>query len=292
MKNIKLLATALFLVFTGLCHAQQNSVAVGLSQSVLPKVNGEKTSVNIILKSQVNPAKVKARSSACKDRRAAREMAVAELMAHSVESQATVLEYLEKAARSGLVLNINCHWIANVITCDAAKEVVEALSLHPDVLAVGQNREVQVVRGFDAAAAAQAVAAASSHSATPHVLQVNADDVWAQGYTGKNIVVAILDSGTNPDHYDLKDHLWCGYADTDGDGEKDDPVNGWNFVANNADITDDYDLGYYWVVESGCYDLKSMGPLATYIDYEAFGRDVRLETSGGFTSLGWVEYCG
>ena len=243
MKRFKALAVALLFGFCGICHAAQDSVVDKELLSAFVNSDGGKTSVNIILKSQVNPAKVKARSSACKDMRAAREMAVAELMAHSVESQATVLEYLEKAAHSGLVSNINCHWIANVITCDAAKEVVEALSLHPDVLAVGQNREVQVVRGFDAAAGAQAVAAASSHSATPHVLQVNADDAWAQGYTGKNIVVAILDSGTNPDHYDLKDHLWCGYADTDGDGEKDDPVNGWNFVANNADITDDYGHG-------------------------------------------------
>ena len=221
MKRFKALAVALLFGFCGICHAAQDSVVDKELLSAFVNSDGGKTSVNIILKSQVNPAKVKARSSACKDMRAAREMAVAELMAHSVESQATVLEYLEKAAHSGLVSNINCHWIANVITCDAAKEVVEALSLHPDVLAVGQNREVQVVRGFDAAAGAQAVAAASSHSATPHVLQVNADDAWAQGYTGKNIVVAILDSGTNPDHYDLKDHLWCGYADTDGDGEKD-----------------------------------------------------------------------
>ena len=243
MKNIKILATALLMLLTCFSHAQQNSVAVGLSQSVPLEANAKKTSVNVILKSQAEPARVKARISMCKDKRAVREMVVGELKEHSVNSQAAVLEYLEKATVDGLVSNISCHWITNVITCDATKEVVEALALHPDVLAVEQNREVQVVQGFDAVAAAQAVAVASSHSATPHVLQVNADDVWAQGYTGKNIVVAILDSGTNPDHYDLKDHLWCGYADTDGDGEKDDPINGWNFVANNADIADDYGHG-------------------------------------------------
>ena len=41
-----------------------------------------------------------------------------------------------------------------------------------------------------------------------------------------------------------------------------------------TDITNEYDLGYYWAVESGCYDLENMGSLANYIDYEAFGRDV------------------
>jgi antirestriction protein len=59
-----------------------------------------------------------------------------------------------------------------------------------------------------------------------------------------------------------------------------------------TDINTDYDLGYYWVVESGCYDLDKMGNLANYIDYEAFGRDIRFESNGGFTSIGWVEYIG
>jgi antirestriction protein len=58
------------------------------------------------------------------------------------------------------------------------------------------------------------------------------------------------------------------------------------------DIGNDYDLGYYWVVDSGCYDLKNMGILADYIDYESFGRDIRFETDGGFSSYGWVEYRG
>jgi antirestriction protein len=56
-----------------------------------------------------------------------------------------------------------------------------------------------------------------------------------------------------------------------------------------SDINDDYDLGYYWIVESGCYNLESMGNLSNYIDYEAFGRDVDLEADGGFTSYGWIE---
>ena len=58
-----------------------------------------------------------------------------------------------------------------------------------------------------------------------------------------------------------------------------------------TDITTDYDLGYYWAVESGCYDLDKMGHLSNYFDYEAFGRDIRFESDGGFTSWGWIERC-
>ena len=55
------------------------------------------------------------------------------------------------------------------------------------------------------------------------------------------------------------------------------------------DITDNYDLGYYWAVDSGCYNLRDMGHLSNYFDYEAFGRDIAIETDGGFTSFGFIE---
>jgi len=59
-----------------------------------------------------------------------------------------------------------------------------------------------------------------------------------------------------------------------------------------SDIDNDYALGYYYIMESGCYDTREFGGLANYIDYEAFGRDVRFENNGDFTSKGWVEYFG
>ena len=56
-----------------------------------------------------------------------------------------------------------------------------------------------------------------------------------------------------------------------------------------TDITNDYDLGYYWAEESGCYNTKVLGSLANYIDYEGFGRDIRFEADGAFSSYGWIE---
>ena len=102
MKNIKVFATALLLGFCSLCHAQQNGVA-DRQQSAFAESDGERTSVNIVLKSQAEPAGIKARTAMYKDKREVREMAVGELKEHSVNSQSAVLAYLEKAARSGLV---------------------------------------------------------------------------------------------------------------------------------------------------------------------------------------------
>ncbi len=242
MNNIKSLTVSLLLCLCPLCYAQQFGAVDKELQCELAGNPAAMTSVNIVLKSHPEPARIKAAATGAKDRRTARIMVVDELKAHSCKKQSALLEYLYEAERCGLVANISSHWIANTITCDATKEVVEALASHPDVLTVGLNKEVPIVEGYDVAVDQPALIS-TSHSATPHVLQVNADDVWALGYTGKNVVVAVLDSGTNPDHYDLKDHLWSGLADTDGDGEKDDPINGWNFVSGNDDITDDYGHG-------------------------------------------------
>jgi antirestriction protein len=55
-----------------------------------------------------------------------------------------------------------------------------------------------------------------------------------------------------------------------------------------SDIHNDYDLGYYWVNESGTYEIKAMGNLANYIDYESLGRDIRLDESGSYIANGYV----
>ena len=54
-------------------------------------------------------------------------------------------------------------------------------------------------------------------------------------------------------------------------------------------VQNDYDLGYYWIEESGCYDTSNLGALANYIDYESFGRDIRYEEGGVFGDSGYVR---
>lgn len=56
-----------------------------------------------------------------------------------------------------------------------------------------------------------------------------------------------------------------------------------------SDCNNDYDLGYY-IIEEFYSDLTDKcGFIANYIDYEAVGRDHRLESNGTFSDLGWVE---
>jgi hypothetical protein len=51
-------------------------------------------------------------------------------------------------------------------------------------------------------------------------------------------------------------------------------------------VNDEYDLGYYWIEESGGYNLKELGNLANYFDYERYGHDIALEQGG--ICLMWI----
>jgi antirestriction protein len=56
-----------------------------------------------------------------------------------------------------------------------------------------------------------------------------------------------------------------------------------------SNITSDYDLGEYYAVECCCIDFKNNPTLERYFDFEAFGRDIRFDSNGGFTEYGWIE---
>lgn len=57
-----------------------------------------------------------------------------------------------------------------------------------------------------------------------------------------------------------------------------------------TDINSDYDLGYEYIAGGGIIDTPDY--LVNYIDYEAFGRDLRIDLYGAFTDRGWVEKVG
>lgn len=54
-----------------------------------------------------------------------------------------------------------------------------------------------------------------------------------------------------------------------------------------SEIQNDYDLGYYYIHEMGLLQEMKDSVLANYIDYEAYGRDVRLEEGGVYTVNGY-----
>lgn len=66
------------------------------------------------------------------------------------------------------------------------------------------------------------------------------------GKKAKTIVVAILDSGVEPDHDDLKDVMWTNPKEIPGNGIDDDKngyiddIHGWNFIGGkNGNVAND-----------------------------------------------------
>ena len=189
------------------------------------------------MKSQINSAKLHSRAEKHLDKSARREFVIDELKEFSLKTQADVLSYLQAEEKNGKVSGISSLWIVNAISCDASKDVIYKLSSHPDVEVIGYNKEMQLISP-EQMKEIKSESNVKAGGPDSHVQAVEAHRVWwEEGYTGKNIVVAVLDSGTNTNHLDLKDHLWKGFIDTDGDEIPDTYVNGWNFVSNNSDIS-------------------------------------------------------
>jgi subtilisin family serine protease len=74
---------------------------------------------------------------------------------------------------------------------------------------------------------------------------VNAPESWAQGYTGEGVTVAVIDSGVDINHSDLRDSIWENTDEILGDGIDNDNNGyiddryGWNFGIgqNNNNVT-------------------------------------------------------
>lgn len=238
----------LFLLCLGtVSFAQRLSVIEPELQQVLDGDGDDNIAVTIVMKSQIQPSAIRAKVASIRSKMMKREVVVKELKTYSDNSQESLLSFLQNEEKKGNVSDISSLWISNSIVCRANRDIIVEVASRVDVAMIGLNKEVQMLCNAVDNDVPQAVATASGNSPYPHVSQVNAPQVWEQGYTGKNVVVAILDSGINDEHCDLKDHLWQGYTDTDGDGEADDLIHGWNYTAadaaGNANIKDDYGHG-------------------------------------------------
>lgn len=87
----------------------------------------------------------------------------------------------------------------------------------------------------------------------------------------KEIVVAVLDSGIDTAHYDIRNRLWVNPGEIAGNGIDDDAngyvddVHGWNFIGNNKGenvVSDTWEITRFYRLLKAKYDGKSKSDVA------------------------------
>jgi len=83
-----------------------------------------------------------------------------------------------------------------------------------------------------------------------YLKRIKAAETWDKQWDANKIIIAIIDSGVQTNHPDLKDNIWINSdeipnnsKDDDGNGFIDD-YNGWDFIENNSDPNPKFDEGY------------------------------------------------
>ena len=202
----KTLALVVFLLLSVFYVNAQNNIIDDELQNILNQKGNDYIDVNIMLKSQMTSDDFAVLNCKSDSKEVRRELVTNELKKFAEKSQRDIMSVINAEERSNSVIDIKTYWIANFINCKAKRDVIYQLASHPDVALITYNSEMDTefmlsneeTRGTQAA----------TGTIAQHVTQIKADKVWDLGYTGKGVVVAVLDSGSNLNHADIKDHLW------------------------------------------------------------------------------------
>ena len=204
----KTLALVVFLLLNVFFVNAQNNIIDDELQNILNQKGNDYIDVNIMLKAQMTSDDFSVLNCKSDSKEVRRELVTNELKKFAEKSQRDIMSVINAEERSNSVIDIKTYWIANFINCKAKRDVIYQLASHPDVALITYNSEMDTefmlsneeTRGTQAA----------TGTIAQHVTQIKADKVWDLGYTGKGVVVAVLDSGSNLNHADIKDHLWNG----------------------------------------------------------------------------------
>lgn len=109
-------------------------------------------------------------------------------------------------------------------------------------------------------------------------------EVWARGYTGQGIVVAVVNTGVDYTHSDLNDNMWVNTREVAGNGIDDDgngyvdDVRGWDFIGNDNDPCDGNSQGTH---VAGTIAGENNGTRVTGVAYNARIMAVKVLSDSG-----------
>ena len=136
------------------------------------------------------------------------------LLSKSRATQGPIVQWLQERG-----LQYRPFYIVNAILVKGTQEIAETLAARPDVARVEGNPQIK--NSFPEPGPTEESAEQPNAPATiePGIAYTNAPAVWAEGFTGQNIVIASADTGVRWTHNALKPHY-----------------RGWNGVSANHDF--------------------------------------------------------
>ncbi|MBQ2499338.1 MAG: S8 family serine peptidase, partial [Bacteroidales bacterium] len=186
----------------------------------------DKVKINIILAEQADAQELIRMAEAFPTKAERREFVINTLKRQAADAQAGLIEELNILEANGLVEEIRPLWLVNSVSCYANEEAVSAISQRKDILAVYQCEEFQCIEDVSVMSSERG----DGREIAENIVKVNADQVWALGYTGENVLVALIDTGARLDHADLQGRFWDGGAEY--------PNHGYDFYQHDNDPSD------------------------------------------------------
>ncbi len=260
----------------------QPEVTPALTAALAEKSDNDFISVNMRLTEQLDDQALYQQSRTINNPQARRSFVVNELKQFSAQSQEELLAWLNEMEKAGKVRAIRPFWIGNLINAEAKPEVIEQLTTRKDLARVDYNQVRQVL--MTDTNDARIPLAETDKIRTPNnlawnVTLVNADQVWAEGFTGEGAIVAVMDTGINYNHHDITNNMWI---------HPDYPGFGYNFVNNNHNTMDNQSHGTHCagtVAGTGAAGTGTgIAPGATIMNLKV------LDDGGGGTEAGvWAS---
>ena len=231
--------------------------------------------INIVLKSQSDVTALSRMADAFPTKAERRDFVVNTLKRQANESQYDLLNYLNALEANGVVDEIRPLWIVNSVSCMAEASLLDEIAQRDDVLAVYQCVEFRCLDDDEMIP----VERGDGREIAENLLKVNADKVWELGYTGEDVLIAVIDTGVNLEHADLQGRLWDGGAEY--------PNHGYDFYSHDNDPSDGRGHGTHvagTIVGTGASGTQTgVAPGAKIMALKVFNDDELTETTM------WVE---
>lgn len=238
MRNVFiLLILSVFLSF----NPGQKAIASGssniLSDRLIEQIQSSKSDdlirVNIFMREQFDTQQL-LRNVDAMEREERRAYVVSVLKEFSSLSQKSVLNEINTLERSKIVNQVTSLWVVNVINCYATPEAIAQLNGHRDIELIDHDVYQIVLDPAERRDAFAEEGDPENREITWNVTKINAQLVWALGFNGEGVIVAVIDTGVNYNHLDLVNNVW---------EHPDYPYHGWNYVNNSNNPMDDQGHG-------------------------------------------------